>query len=167
MIYHHLFRQTNKKNVTAAVIGTGHFGKAIVTQQKYNNFVNVKIVMDKNLDSARNALLDADIKEDIILYCDNATEARNLLENGKYIYTDKLDVILKTKEIDIVCEGTGVPEAGAVHAEKAIRNGKHVAMINKETDSAVGPILKKIAEEAGVIYTPVDGDQHGLLMSMY
>jgi len=167
MIYHHLFRQTNKKNVTAAVIGTGHFGKAIVTQQKYNNFVNVKIVMDKNLDSARNALLDADIKEDIILYCDNATEARNLLENGKYIYTDKLDVILKTKEIDIVCEGTGVPEAGALHAEKAIRNGKHVAMINKETDSAVGPILKKIAEEAGVIYTPVDGDQHGLLMSMY
>ena len=48
--------------------------------------------------------------------------------------------------IDVVCEGTGViPEAGAVHAKAALDNGKHVAMVNKETDSAVGPILKRLA----------------------
>src|SRR5699024_3246262 len=120
----------------------GHFGKAIVTQQKYNNFINVKIVMDKNLNSAKNALIDAEIEESNITYCDSATTARDLLNKGKYIYTDKLDVILETEEIDIVCEGTGVPEAGALHAKKCIDKNKHVAMINKETDSAVGPILK-------------------------
>lgn len=56
---------------------------------------------------------------------------------------------------------------GAKNAKTAIEHGKHVAMVSKEPDSAVGPILKHLAEQKGVIYTPVDGDQHGLLMSMY
>ncbi len=47
-----------------------------------------------------------------------------------------------------------------------LKNGKHVAMINKETDSVVGPVLNHLAQKAGVIYTPVDGDQHGLLIGM-
>ncbi|MFD1415714.1 SAF domain-containing protein [Oceanobacillus jeddahense] len=167
MIYHHLFRQANKSEVVAAVIGTGHFGKAVVTQQKFNQFVNVRVVMDKDIDSAKDALITAGIDEELIEYTEDSKEAIRLYASGKYIYTDNLDVILAIDEIEVVCEGTGVPEAGAVHAQKAIEKGKHVAMINKETDSAVGPILKHLAKEAGVIYTPVDGDQHGLLMSMY
>lgn len=169
MLYHHLFRRANKEKnvVNAAVIGTGHFGKAIVTQEKYNQFVNVNIVMDKNLQSARKAFEDADIRDEEIHYCDTISDAKKLFEDGYYIYTDKIDVIMEIKEIDIICEGTGVPEVGAQHAKSAIEKGKHVAMVNKETDSAVGPILKHLAEEKGVIYTPVDGDQHGLLMSLY
>ena len=68
--------------------------------------------------------------------------------------------------IDVVVESTGAPEAGARHAYEAIQHGKHVVMINKETDAVVGPILKHLADKAGVVYTPVDGDQHGLLIGL-
>jgi predicted homoserine dehydrogenase-like protein len=68
--------------------------------------------------------------------------------------------------LDVIVECTGSPEAGARHADLAIKHGKHVAMVNKETDSVIGPMLKRLADRAGVIYTPVDGDQHGLLTGL-
>lgn len=166
MLYHHLFNQKSR-SVSAAVIGTGHFGKAVVTQQKYNEFIEIRVVMDKNLESAKQSYQDAGIDLDKIIYSNEVEEANRLYEEGYFIYTDNLDVILKNKKIEVVCEGTGIPEAGAVHALKSIEHNKHVAMINKETDSAIGPILKKLAQDKGVVYTPVDGDQHGLLMQMY
>lgn len=167
MIYHHLFGKTQKNKVDAAIIGTGHFGKAIVTQQNVNQYLDVRIVLDTNLEAARNSFLEAGIPEENIRYTGSVSEARKWYEEGKFIYTDVLDVVMQLDEIDVVCEGTGVPEAGAVHAKAALDNGKHVAMVNKETDSAVGPILKRLAGEKGLVYTPVDGDQHGLLMGMY
>ncbi|MBC7236582.1 MAG: flagellar biosynthesis protein FlgA [Chloroflexi bacterium] len=39
-------------------------------------------------------------------------------------------------------------------------------MVNKEADVTVGPMLKRLADCAGLVYTAVDGDQHGLLMGM-
>jgi predicted homoserine dehydrogenase-like protein len=58
--------------------------------------------------------------------------------------------------LDVVVEATGVPEAGARHALEAIRHGKHVVMVNKEADAAVGPILKQHADRQGVAYLPAE-----------
>lgn len=167
MIYHHLFRNAEKKSVDVAVIGTGHFGKAIVTQHNYNEFLNVRMVADIDLLAAKKSLLDAGISEDKIRYAGAVAEARELYEQGFYVYTDQIDVVMKIEQIAVVVEGTGVPEAGAYHAKLAIENGKHVVMVSKETDSAVGPILRHLANEKGLVYTPADGDQHGLLIAMY
>lgn len=167
MIYHHLFQRAEKQKVDAAVIGAGHFGKAVVTQQRYNRYVDVRVIMDKNVEAAKSAFLDAGIDEEEIVYVDDVSEAKKRFREGKFIYTDNLDVVMGIEAIDVVCEGTGVPEAGALHAKTAIDHGKHVAMINKETDSAIGPILKKLAHDNGLVYTQVDGDQHGLLIAMY
>ena len=69
-------------------------------------------------------------------------------------------------DLDLVVEATGHPESGARHALAAINAGKHVAMVTKETDAAVGPMLKHLADRAGVVYTAVDGDQHGLVIGL-
>jgi predicted homoserine dehydrogenase-like protein len=63
-------------------------------------------------------------------------------------------------------ESTGAPEAAAVHADAALKNGKHVAMVSKEPDSVVGPLFHRRAKAAGLVYTPVDGDQPSLLMQL-
>jgi predicted homoserine dehydrogenase-like protein len=68
--------------------------------------------------------------------------------------------------IDIVIESTGAPEAAAVHADAALRNGRHVAMVSKEADSVVGPLFQRRARAAGLVYTLVDGDQPSLLMQL-
>lgn len=164
MIYHHLFK--GKKPVIAAVIGAGHFCTAIVTQQNYVQGLRVPIVADKNLESAHNAFLRAEIREDLIVYCDTARQAQAAIEAGKYVYTDQTELLMDTPAIDIVCEGTGVPEASARHCALCLEKGKHIAIVSKEMDSVIGPILKKKAREKGLVYTPVDGDQHGLLMQL-
>lgn len=167
MIYHHLFEKLRKKDcVQAAVIGAGHFGTAVVTQQNYTKYLKVAIVADKNAELAKSSFTKAEIAEELIVYCNDADEAQKLINEGKFIYTDNADIIMDIQSIDVVCESTGVPEAGAYYAKTAIERSKHVVMINKEADSVVGPILKKMAQEKGVVCTPVDGDQPALLIAM-
>ena len=75
-------------------------------------------------------------------------------------------MLLMELPIDVIVESTGSPESGAHHAHEAVRHGKHVVMVTKEADVSVGPILKHLADEAGVVYSTPDGDQHGLLMGL-
>ena len=49
----------------------------------------------------------------------------------------------------------------------AIANRKHVILMNAELDGTVGPLLKRQADAAGVVYTNVDGDQPGVTMNLY
>ena len=39
-------------------------------------------------------------------------------------------------------------------------------MVDKEADSVVGPVLKYMADEKGLVYTTDDGDEPGLLMGL-
>ena len=68
--------------------------------------------------------------------------------------------------IEIVVEATGDPEAGARFALAAIEAGRGVAMVSKEAECVVGPILARRARAAGVPYTLVDGDQPSLLVGL-
>jgi predicted homoserine dehydrogenase-like protein len=167
MIYHHLFHIFKKKDqVSAAVIGAGHYGTAIVTQQNYVNRLRVPIVADANPETAKTAFLKADIPAENIAYAADTAEARKLIAGGKYVYTDNAMLIMDIPEIDVLVEATGVPEAGARYSLAAIEKGKHVAAVSKEMDSCVGPVLRRIAIEKGVVYSPVDGDQPALLMQL-
>ena len=167
MIYHHLFDKFRRQDeVQAAVIGAGHFGTAVVTQQRYTEHLHVVIVCDKNLKSAQDAFLKAGLTEQQLAYTKDPQEAQRLIDAGRYVYTDDAMMIMEVPSVDVVCEGTGAPEAAAAHCLRAIERGKHVAIISKELDSVVGPILKKQADERGVVYSPVDGDQPALLMQM-
>jgi len=166
MIYHHLYSKFRKqKSVKAGIIGAGQYGRAVITQSMYNPLLKIPVIADKNLQSAKEAYYNAGIFDDDIVVTDSYEKAVLAIEQGKYVVAED-PMLLMRLPLDVVAEATGVPEAGALYGYEAIKNGKHVAMINKETDSAVGPILNYLAEEAGLVYTPVDGDQHGLLMGL-
>jgi len=64
-------------------------------------------------------------------------------------------------------EATGIPEVGARVARGAIDAGKHVLQMNVETDATVGYALRRMAEEAGVVYTLSGGDEPGAIMELY
>lgn len=166
MIYHHLINKCSKEDViSAGLIGAGHFGTAVLTQSMELPYLKVSVIADRDLKTARMAFSRAGVQKDSIVECNSRSQALQAMEAGKYVILED-PLIMMDLPIDLVAEGTGIPEAGALHAYEAIKHGKHVAMISKEPDSAVGPVLKHLAEEAGVVYTPVDGDQHGLLMGM-
>lgn len=168
MIYHHLYKKfAEKDRVFAGIIGAGAYGTALVTQEPHTPYLRVGAVADISAAAAREAYEKAGIDSAQVVYCDTAERAQAEIEKGNHVYTDKCEIIAQIPIIDVVCESTGNPEASARYALDAIRRGKHVAMITKDCDASVGPILKKIADERGVVYTPVDGDQHGLLIQMY
>ena len=166
MIYHHLFDQLKeKRTVRAGLIGSGHYGTAVVTQARYIPLLEIPVIADLDPQAARVAYHHAGITDDDIVLCTNRADTIRAMESGKFVITED-PMLLMDIPIDVVIEATGVPEAGACHAHEAIQHGKHVAMINKETDAVIGPILKHLADSAGVVYTPVDGDQHGLLIGL-
>ena len=74
--------------------------------------------------------------------------------------TDNADHLIKA-DLDVIVEATGVTEAGTYHAWTALEAGKHVVMANVETDVLLGPILKKKADEKGLVYSMAYGDQPG------
>mgnify|MGYP001259441496 CR=1 FL=1 len=168
MIYHHLYKKFAKKDVVrVGVIGAGNYGTAIVTQDPYTPLLSVVAVADLSLEAARGAYVKAGFDPESIVYCTTEGEAQDQIAQGKRVYTDRCEIIARIPAVDIVCESTGVPEASAIYTLDAFANRKHVAMITKDCDASIGPLLKRMAGEAGVVYTPVDGDQHGLLIQLY
>lgn len=168
MVYHHLYDRFAKTDlVRVGIIGAGNYGTAIVTQDPLTPRLRVTIIADISLENARGAYEKAGIPAAEYAYAATAAEAETLIADGLRVYTDRPEIVAQVGAVDIVAESTGVPEVSARMALDAIAAGKHVAMITKDCDVSVGPILKRKAQEAGVIYTPVDGDQHGLLMQMH
>jgi len=58
-------------------------------------------------------------------------------------------------------------ESGARVVTEAIANRKHVLLVNAELDATVGPILKVLADRAGVVITNADGDEPAVAMNMF
>jgi len=166
MIYQNLFEQVKEpESVSAGIIGCGNFGSAIVTQSSIVPRLKIPIVADGNIEAGRSAFLQAGIDKNNIVVCDNRASAIRAMETGKSVVVQD-GMILMDLPLDVITTATRVPEAGAFYAYEAIQHGKHVVMVDKEADSVVGPILKHLADNAGVVFTTDDGDQPGLLMGL-
>lgn len=166
MDYNVLFQRSGRSApVRAGVIGVGEYGTAVLSQAQAIPLLRAPIVADVDLQAARTALARAGVRREHIAECDNRRQALAALEAGRTAIVQDA-MLLMDLPLDIIVESTGVPEAGARFASQAIGHGKHVAMVNKEADAVVGPYLKHLADRAGVVYTAVDGDQHGLIMDL-
>jgi predicted homoserine dehydrogenase-like protein len=58
-------------------------------------------------------------------------------------------------------------DAGIEVALSGFEKRKHVVAANPEVQVTVGAYLKARADEAGVVYSDIDGDQPGILMNLY
>ena len=69
--------------------------------------------------------------------------------------------------IDIVFEATGVPWVGAEVASSCIEAGKHILMLNVETDITIGLYLAQQANEKGIVYSVANGDEPVACKELY
>jgi predicted homoserine dehydrogenase-like protein len=149
--------------VRAGVIGCGSFGSGILASP--SPLLEIRAVSDHQVGAAREAWRQAAVPDEAVTVCASRADALSALEAGRRVIVADPMVLIELP-LDVIVEATGQPEAGAKHALAAIRTGRHVVMVNKEADVTVGPILARLAAEAGVVYTPVDGDQHGSLIGL-
>ncbi len=166
MIYEQLFARAGDRVVRAALIGTGMFGTSLLAQARSVPRLDLRVVCDRSAEALEKACREAGIPSGEAVRCASAAEARAALDRGRTALLADSAVVAELP-VDVVIECTGDAEAGARHAEAAIAAGKHVAMVTKETDAIIGPLLHVLAREKGVVYTPVDGDQHGLLAGLF
>lgn len=164
MVCHNMLQRIETP-VRAALVGSGHYGTALLVQALRIPSLDLRIVCDVSHDRARLACRRAGIHDDRVVVCDSRASVLRALESGRHALLDD-PAVLFGLPLDVLVECTGDAEAGARHALAAIEHGMHIAMVTKETDCVAGPILKRIADDAGVVYTAVDGDQHGLIMGL-
>jgi predicted homoserine dehydrogenase-like protein len=160
-----LQRSAQDRTVRALVIGAGEYGFSFVAQSRRTTGLTVSAIHARRAERGVAAFKHAGLPDDAIVICDDLATAKAALETGKAVVSGDA-LMLMQLPVDIVVESTGAPEAAAVHADAALRHGKHVAMVSKEPDSVVGPLFHRKAKAAGLVYTPVDGDQPSLLMQL-
>jgi len=86
---------------------------------------------------------------------------------GKPVITENVSLLAQADGVDVVLDLTANIDAGAELAVTAFSHGKHVVGYNAELCATVGPVLKRKADQAGVVYTEADGDQPGVLMNLF
>jgi len=160
-----LQRSAREKTVRALLIGAGEYGFSFVAQSRRTPGLAVSAIHARRVERGVAAFRHAGLPDEAIQVCETRAEAEAALQAGKVVISSDALMLIQLP-IDVVVEATGAPEAAALHADAALRNGKHVAMVSKEADCVVGPLLQRRAKAAGLVYTPVDGDQPSLLMQL-
>jgi predicted homoserine dehydrogenase-like protein len=164
---HHTYfaAEAGSTPVECCIVGTGGFGRSFLAQSRRMQLLSTRIAVDISAEPAAGALKWVGIAADAIAVCAAAEAARQAWEAGRFIAAGELEIVLGLP-CSVVIEATGHPEAGARHARLAVDAGKHVALVSKEVDSVVGPVLARRAAGRGRVVTPVDGDQPSLLIGL-
>ncbi|NNF98061.1 MAG: NAD(P)-dependent oxidoreductase [Desulfobacteraceae bacterium] len=159
-------RAAENNPVNVGLVGAGYIGCGITLQiEKYLPGMRVAAIANRTLRHAEKAYHEAGI--DSITRARNVSELETAIARKKYAVTEDASQLCAADGIDVIIEATGHVEFSAHVAFQAIRNGKHIVLMNAELDATVGPILKVYADKAGVVFTTGDGDQPGVMMNLY
>ena len=143
--------------IRVGIVGVGQMGRGFVAQVA--GIPGMEVVAAADMDPKRAMAAFRETGRDPIEGLNGTPE--------RPAATDDALGLARSSSVDVVVEATGVTEIGARVAYEAIQEGKHMVMLNAETDVTVGAILGRMAESAGVVYTGSAGDEPGAIMELY
>ena len=158
-------RAEANRPIKIGVIGAGTFSSAFLSQARPTPGMQLVGVAELDLEKAKNVCMKAGWPEEIIVTAGSSSGINDNAAAGKVTLTDNADHLLQA-ELDVIIEATGVTEAGTHHAWTALESGKHVVMVNVETDALLGLALKRKADEKGVLYSMAYGDQPAIICEL-
>lgn len=158
-------RQEAGDPVRVGLIGSGFAGQGFVDQvMDHTPGMTISVVANRTLAGAAQAFSQIGIHDvDVV---STQAELDSSIAARRPAITDDPSLVYENGQVEAVVEATGEIEFGAHNAVGAIANGKHLVLLNAELDCTLGPILKKRADSAGVVFTDADGDQPGVLMNL-
>jgi predicted homoserine dehydrogenase-like protein len=161
-------RAASANPIRVGMIGAGFMGQGLANQI-LNSVPGMTLVAVANRTPARAvALLEyAGADPGDIVSATTAADVDAAAAAGRVAVTDDPAIVCAAASVDCIVEVTGAVEHGAHVTLDAIANGKHIVTMNAELDGTVGPYLKVLADNAGVILTATDGDQPGVQMNLY
>ena len=162
-----LKREEEGKIIRTGIVGAGQMGRGMVTQMAIMKGISPSIVSDIKIENVINAFHYAGISDEQIAIAKTLEDANKYMEMGKFVATDNSDLISQANLVECAIDVTGVPEVGVKIAIDSMNNGKHVVMMDVETDVVIGSYLKKLGDKNGVVYTGSAGDEPGAVMELY
>ena len=148
------------------MVGAGYMGQGMASVIE-RNMVGMRVVAiaNRTAETAERVFADAGVEDSVRVSDQDALDGV-LARGGRAVTSDPL-LLCRAPGIEAILECTGDVEAGARVVTEAIANRKHVLLVNAELDATVGPILKVLADRAGVVITNADGDEPAVAMNMF
>ncbi len=155
------------KPIRVGIIGAGYMGRGLALQiiSSFSRGMRLSALYNRTIEKAELAYTQAGIND--VVHVDNTRDLENAIHHSKHVICSNALALCQADNIDVIVEATGEVEFGAEVVMEAIKNGKHVVLMNAELDAVCGPILKHHADKAGVVISNVDGDQPGVTMNLY
>jgi predicted homoserine dehydrogenase-like protein len=152
--------------IRLAMVGAGFMGRGIALQiASAVPGMRLAAIACRRLAGARRAYAEAG--EPDARPVESAVALARAIADGQPAITEDWRLLAAADGIDAVLEVTGAIEHAAHVVSATIDHGKHVILMNAELDGTVGPILKRRADAAGVVFSNADGDQPGVTMNLY
>ena len=145
--------------ITVGLAGAGQMGTDMVTQIALIPGMRLGAISEVVPQAAIDAAILAGSRREDIVTAASANAIDAAIEAGKLAVTEDFHALCASGRIDVVIDATGNPNVGTLIALEAMKNGKHVVMLNVEADITIGRFLKAEAEKAGVVYTGAAGDE--------
>lgn len=155
-------RAAEGKPVRVGMIGAGKFGSMYLSQVPRTPGIHMVGIADLSPDRAKAALRNVGWKEDSF----TATSLESAAKQGNTAIIDDGMALITSPYIDIIIDATGNPSLGIAHVLACCEHRKHIVMVNVEADALAGPLLKRRADEAGIVYSLAYGDQPALICEM-
>ena len=153
--------------VRVGVVGIGQMGTDLVTQIALMEGIEVAAIADRSGGRrTREAYAIAGAAAGEYRVVGKAGEIAGAIESGVTAVHEDARAVCECGLIDVVIDATGRPSAGAEIGLHALRQGRHMVMMNVEADVTVGPILHRTAQENDVLYSVGAGDEPSSVMEL-
>jgi predicted homoserine dehydrogenase-like protein len=168
MLQQELLRlEAEGKPIRVGVSGAGWMGSGFLAQVVHVPGMEVVVLADADTRAAWETFASTGVDKENIVEADAPGPAMDALRAGKRVVTGSYALAAQLETVNIITDVTPSPAIGAETACAGIRNGKDVVLVNIEADVTVGRALKKLAQDAGVLYSVSSGDEPGCLMELY
>src|ERR1700754_1217932 len=141
--------RTTGRPVRIGLVGAGQMGRGFVAQARRIAGMEVVAGADLAPERATDALRAAG--QHTVMAGDDLDTLSGVVADGGTVATTDA-TLLTALPVDMVIDATGVPEIGAQIALRSLLNGRHVGLLNVETDITVGWLLSRIAAQTGSVY---------------
>jgi len=159
-------REAAGKPIQVGFVGSGRMGTGAIVQIGLMKGMRTSIIADLNAERAVRAYELCGYRADDVVVTNRLMDAADAIRKNKPVVTQDADM-LPQLDVEVIVDATGSPELGARIAFKSIQARKHIVMLNVEGDVVVGPLLHKMAKNAGVVYTVSSGDEPGLIAEYF
>ena len=123
--------------VRVAMVGAGYMARGIALQiLTAMPGIRLVAVSNRTLSQADRAYREAGVE--VSGTVSTVAELNQAIRDNRYVVTDDPMLLCQAGEIEAVIETTGDVEFGTRVAFEAIRNGKHIILMNAEVDASPG-----------------------------